>query len=79
MNYKALLDELIATPLLTSLFIVDFAILTFHRPPAFFSILMLGGLVALAMYFGQKFAIFDIKKGNPIASGEVPSDSAELR
>ena len=62
MNFKTLLDELIATPLLTSLFIVDFAILTFHRPPAFFSILMLGGLVALAMYFGQKFAIFDVKE-----------------
>lgn len=69
MNFKELLDELIATPLLTSLFIADFAILTFHRPPAFFSILMLGGLVALAMYFGQKFAMFDIKKGQVTTGG----------
>ncbi len=76
MNFKTLLDELVATPLLTSLFIVDFAILTFHRPPAFFSVLMLGGLVALAMYFGQKFAMFDIKKGEPIATSEVTTDGA---
>ncbi len=61
MNFKPILDELIATPLLTSLFIVDFAILLFHRPPVFVSILMLGGLVALAMYFGQKFAVYNIK------------------
>ena len=76
MNFKTLLDELVATPLLTSLFIVDFAILTFHRPPAFFSVLMLGGLVALAMYFGQKFAMFDIKKGESIATSEVTTDGA---
>ncbi|MCI0653744.1 MAG: hypothetical protein L0Y38_07960 [Methylococcaceae bacterium] len=62
MNFKQILDQLISTPLLTSLFIVDFAILMFHKPPAFFSLLMLGVLVALAMYFGQKLGLYTIKK-----------------
>ncbi|MGR9106595.1 MAG: hypothetical protein ACU843_06645 [Gammaproteobacteria bacterium] len=58
MNFKQILDQLIATPLLTSLFVVDFAILIFHKPPAFFAFLMLAGLVALAMYFGQKLKLY---------------------
>jgi hypothetical protein len=62
MNFKQILDQLISTPLLTSLFIVDFAILTFHKPPTFFSLIMLGALVGLSMYFGQKLGIFSIKK-----------------
>ncbi len=60
MNIKQLLNELLQTPLLTSVFIVDFSILVFHRPPAFFSILMLGGLVGLAMYFGQRLSMFSV-------------------
>jgi hypothetical protein len=62
MNFKQILDQLIATPLLTSLFIVDFAILTFHKPPTFFSLIMLAALVALAMYFGQKLGLYSIQK-----------------
>ena len=62
MNFKQIIDQLISTPLLTSLFIVDFAILLFHKPPTFFSLLMLGVLVALAMYFGQKLGLFSVDK-----------------
>jgi hypothetical protein len=62
MNFKPILDQLISTPLLASLFIVDFAILMFHKPPTFFSLLMLGALVALSMYFGQKLGLYAIKK-----------------
>ena len=76
MKFKTILDELIATPLLTSLFIVDFSILLFHRPPVIVSILMLGGLVALAMYFGQKFAIYNITKlPSQFGGGEHTPDS----
>ncbi len=56
--YKKILADFIDRPLLTSLFIIDFFILLFHRPPVFFSMLMLGSLVAMCMYFGQKLALF---------------------
>jgi hypothetical protein len=52
----ALLDQ----PLLASIFITDFAILLFHSPPIIFSLIMVGGLVAMSMYFGQKLAFFKI-------------------
>ncbi len=76
MNFKTLLGKLIATPLLTSLFIADFSILTFHRPPVFFSIIMLGGLVALAMYFGQKFALFNLKKAGHLSHTEASTEGS---
>ena len=60
-DYKGIASTMLATPLLTSLLVVDFATLVLHRPPALFSILLLGGLVALAMYFGQKLALFQLK------------------
>jgi len=56
--FKKILNGLIDQPLLTSLFLTDFFILLFHRPPFFFSLLMLGALMAMCMYFGQKFTIF---------------------
>lgn len=56
--YKKYLDGLLNHPLMTSLFVVDFFILLFHRPPFFFSFLMLGGLVAISSFLGQKLAIF---------------------
>lgn len=62
MNFKQILDQFSSTPLLTSLFIVDFAILMFHKPPTFFSLLMLAGLVALSMYFGQKLGLFSVNR-----------------
>jgi hypothetical protein len=57
---KKILNGFIDQPLLTSLFITDFGILLFLRPPFIFSLLMLGGLVALCMYFGQKLALFKV-------------------
>lgn len=56
--FKKILDGLIDQPFLTSLFVTDFFILLFHRPPFFFSLLMMGALVAMCMYFGQKLALF---------------------
>lgn len=56
--YNKILTALLDRPLLTSLFVMDFSILLFHRPPIFFSLLMLGGLVAMCMYFGQKLELF---------------------
>jgi len=60
MDYKKkIIDGLVAHPLLTSLLIVDFVMLLFlARLPIFFSLVMLSGLVALAMFFGQKMALF---------------------
>ena len=56
--FKKILDGFIDHPFLTSLFATDFFILLFHRPPFLFSLLMLGGLAVMCMYFGQKVAIF---------------------
>lgn len=57
---KKLIDELIDHPLLTSIFVVDLFILMFHKPPFVFSLIMLGALVAISMYLGQKLALFKI-------------------
>lgn len=56
--FKKIFNGLLDRPLLTSIFIVDLTILLFHKPPFIFSLLMLGGLVAISLYFGQKLAPF---------------------
>ncbi|MFA6052575.1 MAG: hypothetical protein WC762_08280 [Methylobacter sp.] len=58
--FKKILDGLIDQPFLTSLFVTDFFILLFHRPPFLFSLLMMGALVAMCMYFGQKLSLFKL-------------------
>ena len=57
-NAKKILTALVDYPFLTSLFVADFLILLFHKPPFIFSLLMLGGLMAMCMYIGQKLALF---------------------
>jgi hypothetical protein len=58
--FKKILDGLISQPLLTSLFLTDFVVLLLHRPPFLFSLVMLGALVAMAMYLGQKLNLFKV-------------------
>jgi hypothetical protein len=41
-------------PLLTSLFVTDFALLSFGREPLLLRFLLLAGLVYLAMFFSAK-------------------------
>ncbi|MGD0960169.1 MAG: hypothetical protein ABSB19_10210 [Methylomonas sp.] len=56
---KKLLNGLIDQPVFTSLFVADFLILLFHRPPFLFSVVMVGALVAMSMYLGQKLELFN--------------------
>lgn len=56
--FNKILTGLIDQPLFTSLFVADFALLLFHRPPFLFSLLMVGALVAMSMYLGQKLELF---------------------
>ncbi|PPC90702.1 MAG: hypothetical protein CTY34_06835 [Methylobacter sp.] len=56
--YKKILNGFVDYPILTALFVTDFGILLFHRPPFLFSLLMLGGLMAYGMYMGQKLSLF---------------------
>ncbi len=56
--YKKILDGLIDQPLLTSLFIVDLAIMLLHKPPFLFAAVMMSYLIGMSMYYGQKFSIF---------------------
>lgn len=58
---KKILSALVDQPFLTSLFVADFFILLLHRPPFVFSLVMLVGLMAMCMYFGQKLALFKIQ------------------
>ncbi len=58
--FKKILNTFIDTPVLTSIFIIDLAILLLHKPPFLFSLVMLGGLAAMCMYYGQKLALFKI-------------------
>jgi hypothetical protein len=57
--FKKLLNGFIDQPFFTSLFVADFFLLLFHRPPFLFSMLMVGGLVAMSMYLGQKLELFN--------------------
>lgn len=58
--FKKILSTLIDTPILTSLFVIDLAILLLHNPPFLFSLFMLSGLAAMCMYYGQRLALFKL-------------------
>ncbi len=58
--FKKIIDCLIDHPLLSSIYVADLAILMFHKPPFIFSLIMLGALVAISMYLGQKLALFKL-------------------
>lgn len=53
--FKIDTDKFLNHPLQASLLVVDFGLLMFMpliRPPIFLSLLLVGGLVYLSMYFG---------------------------
>ena len=58
--FKKILNGFIDQPIFTSLFVADFGILLFHRPPFLFSLIMLCTLIGMCMYFGQKLALFKV-------------------
>lgn len=58
--FKKILNAFIDTPVLTSIFVADLSILMFHKPPFIFSFVMLGALIAMCMYYGQRLALFKI-------------------
>lgn len=58
---KKLSYHFIEYPVLSSILLNDAAILLFYRPPAIISLLMLGTLIALSMFFGEKLALFSDK------------------
>lgn len=51
-------------PLLTSLFVTDFALLSFGREPLILRFLLLAGLVYLAMFFSAKSFASDSQPEN---------------
>jgi len=56
--FTKILNAFLDHPILASLFVTDFAILLFHRPPFLFSLVMLGALMAMCLYLGQKLSLF---------------------
>lgn len=57
--FNKILNGLIDQPVFTSLYVADLAILLVHRPPLVFSIVMVGALVGMSMYLGQKLELFN--------------------
>jgi hypothetical protein len=55
---KKIIDGFIDNPLASSIFIADFFLLIFIRPPFLFSVILLGTLAASSMYLGQKISPF---------------------
>lgn len=55
---KKFAEILLDHPLLASIFIPDLFILLFHKPPFFYSLIMLGALMGYCMFIGQKLALF---------------------
>ncbi|MDQ7090565.1 MAG: hypothetical protein Q9M50_07965 [Methylococcales bacterium] len=58
--FKKIINAFVDTPILSSIFVIDLSILLLHKPPFVFSLLMLGGLGAMCMYYGQKLALFKL-------------------
>ncbi len=56
--FKKIITGLIERPFLTSIYVTNLAILLLHKPPFIFSLVMLGALIAMSMYYGQKLALF---------------------
>ncbi len=56
--FKKIIAVFIDHPLLTTLFVSDVAILALHKPPFVFSLAMLGALMAMCMFYGQKLSLF---------------------
>jgi hypothetical protein len=57
--FKIDFNQMLNHPVQASLLLVDFGLLMFMpliRPPVLLSILLVGGLVYLSMYFGAVFA-----------------------
>jgi hypothetical protein len=65
-----IINAVVDQPLLGSIFIADFAVLALHKPPFIFSVIMLGGLGAMCMYFGQKLALFNLSAAEPTEKTE---------
>ena len=75
-EWKKISDELLAHPLLTSIFVVLSAIIIFTLPSAwYFNIVMLGTIIGLSLYSGQKLELF--KSGCCGSASSDDSDSAE--
>lgn len=58
--FRITLDGFLAHPVRTSLLVADVGLLMFLplvRPPVVLSILLVGGLVYLSMFFGARFAV----------------------
>lgn len=65
MNKKEILNQFIDHPALTSLLVIDIAVLLFLRPPVLASLVMIGILVGISMFFGEKLALFSNKTQDP--------------
>lgn len=68
--FNKIMNALIDQPFLASIFIMDFAVLLLHKPPFLFSVLMLGGLAAMCMYYGQKLALFKMPDAQQIEQAD---------
>ena len=59
--FKKIINSLIDNPFIGSLFITDLVLVLFlQNTHILFSVIMIGSLVAVSMYVGQKLALFKL-------------------
>lgn len=68
---KKFIAALIEQPLLGSIFVIDFFLVFFIKNAHWtFTVLMVGGLVAMSMYYGQKLALFKMSQAEEIEKAD---------
>ena len=74
---KKFINAMIDQPILGSLFIADFFLVLFiNKTHWFFAILMVGGLVAVSLYYGQKLALFKMAQKEQAESASQTENAA---
>jgi hypothetical protein len=75
-----LMAALIDQPILGSVFIADFFLLFFLKTQHWtFTAVMLGGLVGMSMYYGQKLALFQCQTCEPEAEQAEAAGQTEQK
>jgi hypothetical protein len=68
---KKFMSALIDQPILGSIFIADFFLVFFIKSAHWsFTALMLGGLIGMSMYFGQKLTVFKMPEAEQIEKAD---------
>ena len=69
--FNKILNALVDQPILGSIFIADFFMVFFIKSAHWsFSALMVGSLIAMSMYFGQKLTLFKMSSTESVSQAD---------